>query len=633
MAVERAPRSQILVRVLDVNGRVLEHATVRVDGRLLEYDPRLRGYPTGEVPPGTYLVAADSTGLEAQDRHVNVDARPVEARFVLGKAGLPHYYRGLVKVPYDLPPMVAVVLKPQVDGLSPELVDLARTLGLAPAPIPANAKSRRMAIFRAPADAVDRSIEFEQQAMRAENIVLRAGHVVRYNERSLSFLTNECVVKFQQNVNGRDEARRRKLDVLRELPYSANTFVLRSNSSMPSTELLEICNEWAINGAAIWAEPNLVSTVVAHSPNDQYFAQQLHHPLIRTENAWIVVNSAKSVSNVLIAVPDQGCFTTHEDLQAILSPQRFNFSDNSTVLMEHHHGTKSSGIVAAVVDNTVGTAGIAGFPTFCSLMAVQIPTLFTEEDGSATEGTENDVAAMFLWCAGLDNGRAVPGQLARGADVISNSWTLDGMAASGDVAAALDAVADYGRGGQGCVVVFAAGNRAPNGIDYALEYPLATHRALIAVGASTVQGPEVKVSDSNFGPLIDVCAPGGDGSDAASTFSTSLSETFPTVSDYAHFGRTSAACPQVAGVAALMLAVNPSLDAEEVRNILHSTAVQIDPANPNPIAMYDADQHSQWYGYGRIDAAAAVQAARSAALNTGSGTAPNSPTGLRIITE
>ena len=43
---------------------------------------------------------------------------------------------------------------------------------------------------------------------------------------------------------------------------------------------------------------------------------------------------------------------------------------------------------------------------------------------------------MFLWCAGLPNGRTVPAPLPRGADVISNSWGLTGRALSGDVSSA-----------------------------------------------------------------------------------------------------------------------------------------------------------------------------------------------------
>jgi hypothetical protein len=85
--------------------------------------------------------------------------------------------------------------------------------------------------------------------------------------------------------------------------------------------------------------------------------------------------------------------------------------------------------------------------------------------------------------------------------------------------------------------------------------------------------------------------------------------------DYDDFGQTSCACPQVAGLAALMLSANPELTWVQVRQILRETAVQIDAANVDPVGQWvdtDGDglaDYSQWYGYGRIDAQAAVQAA------------------------
>jgi subtilisin family serine protease len=273
------------------------------------------------------------------------------------------------------------------------------------------------------------------------------------------------------------------------------------------------------------------------------------------------------------------------------------------------------------MDNGKGVAGIAGFPGFVDLIAVQIPN-------SIPVGTEQDFAAMLLWCAGLPNGRAVPAALARGADVISNSWGQHGIALSGDITAAFDALADTGRNNLGCVVVFSAGNKDDFFDDH---FPWAAHPSVIAVSASTVTAPERKVSSSNFGQGIEVCAPGGENSAVASgsesTFSTTSSRTFDPLGDYGYFGETSAACPMVAGVAALMLAVNPDLDAEEVREILRTTAVKIDGGNTDPIGGYD-NGYSGWYGYGRINARAAVQAAQAARV--GAAQVPAAPTNVRI---
>jgi subtilisin-like proprotein convertase family protein len=81
------------------------------------------------------------------------------------------------------------------------------------------------------------------------------------------------------------------------------------------------------------------------------------------------------------------------------------------------------------------------------------------------------------------------------------------------------------------------------------------------------------------------------------------------------FGGTSSACPGAAGVAALVLARNPALRADEVRDILKRCADRIDTAGGH----YDVNGHSAWYGYGRLNARRAVDLAL-----------PPQPTALQI---
>ncbi len=503
MRERKAPRPRIHVRVLDVNGRVLKNAAVLVDGVAIDYNERNRAYSTADLAPGAYPVSAEVPGLEPQQRTVTLSERPVEARFVLGRAELPHYYRGSVKVPYDLPPMIAVALKPMVERLPAAFSKLASALQLVPVEVPVRARRQRVAVFRARTDTIDAITAFERQAMSAQfaDSIARVGRVVRYDKDSLAFLTNDCVVRFQPGVNVDVEVRSRQLDVQRRLPYSENTFVLRAALQMSSTELIDICNNWAENGAAVWAEPNLVSTVAVHTaaaqftPNDPELAQHLHHDIIDSAGAWTIVDAAahaKAAAQVVIAVTDVGFLETHEDLQAILSSDRYNFSADSPVFLDHPHGTQAAGIAAAVVDNGINLAGIAGFPDFCRVMLVQIP-------GFDTGSSDLDFADMFLWCAGLPNGRLVPALPSQGARVISNSWTPDDLALAGLAHEAFNALA-----AAGCVVVFSTGNFEPGGRNYTLESPLLTHPAVIVVGASTLAQPEQRVNNSNFGPSIDI---------------------------------------------------------------------------------------------------------------------------------
>ena len=102
--------------------------------------------------------------------------------------------------------------------------------------------------------------------------------------------------------------------------------------------------------------------------------------------------------------------------------------------------------------------------------------------------------------------------------------------------------------------------------------------------------------NSNWGPEIDLCAQG----DGAPSLNASGGEQT--------FGGTSAAAPTVAAAAALMLTVEPDLTWIDLRDILRDTAVQIDPANTDPVGQWIGG-FSQWYGFGRLDVEAAVQAA------------------------
>ncbi|WP_119268996.1 S8 family serine peptidase [Taklimakanibacter deserti] len=88
-----------------------------------------------------------------------------------------------------------------------------------------------------------------------------------------------------------------------------------------------------------------------------------------------------------------------------------------------------------------------------------------------------------------------------------------------------------------------------------------------------------------------------------------------------NFGGTSSATPLCAGAAALVLSANPALTYIEARQILRDTAVKFDLANTDPVGQWlDANGNpsvgsgqppvrSGWYGYGRVNAGAAVDAA------------------------
>ena len=77
------------------------------------------------------------------------------------------------------------------------------------------------------------------------------------------------------------------------------------------------------------------------------------------------------------------------------------------------------------------------------------------------------------------------------------------------------------------------------------------------------------------------------------------------------FGGTSASTPMVAGVAGLILSVNPNLTRKQVQDILQQTADKIEPS----IAKYDATGFSKTHGYGKVNAHKAASAASAIATD------------------
>ena len=302
-----------------------------------------------------------------------------------------------------------------------------------------------------------------------------------------------------------------------------------------------------------------------------------------------------------------------------------------------NHGTACAGVACADAPN--GTKGVA---PEAKLMALVCGSL-----GSLSE------AVAFEWAA--DNG----------ADIISCSWgPSDGpwylpthpshstvFAIPDSTRYALEYAARQGRKGKGCIILWAAGN----GNESVDIDGYSSNENVIAVAACNDSGRRSIYSDygnaiwcsfpSNdfmYAPLhqpkpltpgiwtADIS--GGAGSNRGSFMKKNAAEDDP--GNYtATFGGTSSACPGAAGVAALILSVNPDLTREQVKDILKNACDKIDAGfgNYNPLG------HSPFYGYGRLNAAKAVNLAKDTlpkqlALNI-DGVVRYRDTGNRILTD
>ncbi len=447
------------------------------------------------------------------------------------------------------------------------------------------------------------------------------------------YLTDEITVQFKPEVSD-DEIEKITtklgLSLVKEVRGVPRAFVFRVGSQATENPI-KIANRLAQSDKVLLSEPNVaIASRSFYIPADTLFPDQWHlfntgGPLLSTHGhidavrAWDLTRGERSV---VVAVADDSCDLNHADFQGsskIVAPRDFAGQDFEPLpeLEDDNHGTACCGV--AVAEET-GT-GVVGVAPGCALMPIR------------TSGFIDDDSIEDLCDWVIDHG----------ASVLSCSWGVNARAfnLSLRMRNALHRAATLGRGGRGCVVVFAAGNenRPVNSTVNEIGWPnnqpsgptqwlagFAAHEDVIAVAASSSQA--TKSAYSNWGREIAVCAPSNN----------VRPRTFPQVTvqvsgrgivttdrvgpsgysstDYTRdFGGTSSACPTVAGVAALILSANPNLTAQEVRDILQATADKIvdntpDPQLGNRFGTYDAGGHSQWFGFGRVNAFQAVTEAR-----------------------
>jgi subtilisin family serine protease len=192
--------------------------------------------------------------------------------------------------------------------------------------------------------------------------------------------------------------------------------------------------------------------------------------------------------------------------------------------------------------------------------------------------------------------------------VVSNSWGyVNAIPVPQALAIAIEEVATKGRGGRGAIVLFAAGNDNRE----LLANELYSLPFVVTVGG--VNPFDEVAAFSNRGTALDLVAPTG-------TLTTDLvGSAGEDPSDYTSlFGGTSAACPVAAGVAGLVVSVALDAGRSDVESWLIGTTRRA------PFARAPTGQDLE-YGYGIIDAKAAVERAMGTPPTTDAGTIPLAP--------
>lgn len=425
--------------------------------------------------------------------------------------------------------------------------------------------------------------------------------------------TDQILVTFKP---GASPARRRKLldglglRIAGRSEFDATRHTLVATSVRRSSRTLDLANQLvAADDVVAFAAPNFLAEIRKGSLNDPRFPAQWHldnrgqgrgTPLqdARAIGAWNLVGGGHR--SIVIAIIDDGVDLDHPDLKANLwknpaarardrhgrdfvddsdpnnpRPKVFNAPFDETDWNDIH-GTPCAGVAAAVGNNGRGVAGMAWN---CRLMAVKIMA------GPAL-APHDRIADAIRYAA-------------THADVISCSW---GVAPSPDIESAMRYAVTRGRSGRGSVVCVATGNEHAAKISFP-----SSDKHVVAVGACNDRGRHSAYS--NRGQGLTVVAPSDDDDSrrlGITTTDVSLrGKGYSTGAYCSDFGGTSSATPLVAGVAALVLSANRSLRWDEVRDVLTSTTDKIDPSGGD----YRSG-HSLKYGFGRVNAEAAVAKAK-----------------------
>ena len=408
--------------------------------------------------------------------------------------------------------------------------------------------------------------------------------------RKTSALTNQVTVRLRNNNDFPillEAIAPYDIVEVRQDDFDSRIYLLTVNC-FSGKSALQIANELHRTGLFEFATPDLL-LFIRYATNDTHFSRQwgLKNPAwgsvgidIRAQQAWTITTGSP---NVRIAILDTGVDLHHPDLRDNLLPG-FNAVTGATGAgagapaaagTEYRaHGTAVAGVAAARANNGIGIAGVAH--------TSQILPISMRNEARASH-----IAGGINWAR------------LNGARVINMSF---GMDSTPDVVSALNAAT-----AANIVLVASSGN------DYRalVNFP-ASRQDVIAVGAICNDG--FRGGFSNHGTNLDVVAPGvniwttgmlGD----PEVYEGRIENNGVAGIYFSDMRGTSLAAPHVAGVAALMLSVNPNLRAHEVRDIIKRTANRSVLRGVTFSATPPVGRPAPWnryVGHGLVDAFAAV---------------------------
>ena len=359
----------------------------------------------------------------------------------------------------------------------------------------------------------------------------------------------EILVKFESDVSSlaiETIHQRLGASVLEVIP-KLSLYRLRIPEESTITEMIQ---RYQNTKGVAYAEPNYILHALERTPDDPRFGEQWALGKIEAPAAWDIMTGTNDIT---VAIIDTGIDYSHPDLDEGRYVGGYDFVNNDNNPMDDEgHGTHVTGIATADTDNGVGVAGITWNSRF---MGVKV----LDAEGS---GSNFDVAQGIIYAA--DEGAHVA------------NLSLGGSFPSSTLEDAMQYAYDAG-----VVMACATGND----YEYGVSYPAAYDPYCLGVGATTAS--DQRAAFSNYGPEVDVAAPG------VNILST-------TGGSYASWDGTSMATPHVAGLAALVLAQDPGLSVDQVFATIRDSA---DDVNGETFPGED-----DYLGTGRINAYQALTA-------------------------
>jgi len=442
--------------------------------------------------------------------------------------------------------------------------------------------------------------------------VLTDSEVRANGERPRRILTRQLIVTLVKGASIEGVCDSHGLAIVRQGEWAPDTWVVEAKSD-DLLAAIAAKDAMVADASVVAAVPQVARLATKRLvPNDPFFVDQWHHRNTGTHSSITgevagndvnIVGAWDTVlgSGVNIAITDDGLELTHEDLSANVRTDididiNFNDADPSPGSGDFH-GTSCGGMAAARGNNSLGVSGAAPQGRLVGVRLIAAGTTDAQE-----------AQAMLH--------QATPALAADRISVNSNSWgpsddgaTLEGPGSA--TAAALQSGATNGRGGLGILYSWAGGNGLPD--DNSNYDGYANNRHVIAVAASGADGEQSYYSESGANILVNAPSSfsGGGTTTVDRTGASGYNDTGtggePANLNYTYsFGGTSSAAPLVAGIMALIVNANPNLSWRDVMHILVETAQKNDPTDPGWDDNGAGHHFNHKYGFGRIDAAAAV---------------------------